>query len=320
MSEDHSQVGGGGDGGEEAVYDAVEEDYDSVRPPGVRFIATPEGQQYLRRFGVQGHRVNFSIIEPREGVNPVLWLEAAIRDIHNYVSARVPDQTLIGISICNDRFARGPGGLSFRPVANFNYADLWNLISSISQSNEILGIGEALVLQVCYVEMPVGAGGIKLNDVKKRSIVVINNNDNLCLPRALAVGLVYVARKAQDCAETRAEWNVIRDGRRKLQKERAEKLVADAGVNIPRAGCGFEELISFQNFFLASRIALVVFEKRTFGSGEPALFDGRSTLSELNIQLSGTIYLMFDERAQHFNLITNLFAAAGSHFFLFLLQ
>ena len=37
-----------------------------------------------------------------------------------------------------------------------------------------------------------------MNDVKKRSIVVINNNDNLCLPRAFVVGLVYVARKAQD--------------------------------------------------------------------------------------------------------------------------
>ena len=249
----------------------------------MRFIATPEGNQYLRRFGVQVHRVSFSIIDPRDGVNPVLWVEAAIRDIHNYISVRVPDQTLIGISICNDRFSRGSGGLSFRPIANFNYVDLWNLISSISQSNEILGIGEALVLQVCYIELPVGAGGIQLNEVRKKSILVINNNNNLCLPRVLAAGLVYEARQAQDCAEIRAEWNVIRDGRRKLQKERAEKLVVDAGINIPRAGCGFQELISFQNFFRASGIALVVFEKRTFGSGEPALFDGRTTLMDLNI-------------------------------------
>ena len=100
----------------------------------------------------------------------MLWVEAAIRDIHNYVSARVPGHTLIGISICNDRFSGASGGLLFRPVANFNYADLWNIISSISQSNEILGIGQALVLQLCYVEMPVGAGagGLKLNEVQKR--------------------------------------------------------------------------------------------------------------------------------------------------------
>ena len=69
------------------------------------------------------------------------------------------------------------------------------------------------------------------------------------LPRALAVGMVCVACKAQDCTETRAKWLVIHDGRRKMQKEHAERLVADAGVNIPRDGCGFEGLASFQNFF-----------------------------------------------------------------------
>ena len=81
--------------------------------------------------------------------------------------------------------------------------------------------------------------------------------------------MTYVEFKAQDCAETRAEWKVIRNGRRKMQKKRAERLVTDAGVNIPRVGCGFEELTSFQIFFLVSRIALVVFEKQNFGSGEP---------------------------------------------------
>ena len=144
---------------QEEVYDDPNdddnEDNDIVRPPGVRFAT-------------QGHRVSFYIIEPRVGINPVLWVEAAIRDIHNYVTERVPGRALIGISICNDRFSRGTGGLSFRPVENFNYADLWNLISSISQSNEILGIGVGLVLQVCYIEMPVGAGrcATKLNDVQ----------------------------------------------------------------------------------------------------------------------------------------------------------
>ena len=67
-----------------------------------------------------------------------------------------------------------------------------------------MGIEKALVLQVCYLKMPVsaGAGGFELNEVQKRSIVVINNNDNSCLTRALPAGLVYVARKALDYTET----------------------------------------------------------------------------------------------------------------------
>ena len=135
----------------------------------------------------------------------------------------------------------------------------------------------------------------------------------------VAVGMVYVACKAQDCTETGAKWLVIRDGRRKMQKEHAERLVADAGVNIPRDGCSFEKLAIFQNFFLARGIMLVVFEKQNFGSGEPPLFGGRNTLHELNIALRGITYLMFDERGRHFNLITNFVRCGGDVFFLFLL-
>ena len=130
-----------------------------------------------------------------------------------------------------------------------------------------------------------------MNDVQKRSIIVINNNDNLFLPHALTVGMVYGARKAQNCTETRAKWIVIRDGRRKMQKEHAGRLVADAGVNIPRDGCGFEELTSFQNFFHARGIALIVSEKQNFGSDEPPLFSGRKTLHEFII----FIYLFINQ-------------------------
>ena len=55
-------------------------------------------------FATQGHRVSFSIIEPRVGDNIVLWVEAAIKDIHNYITERVPGRAIIGISICNDLF------------------------------------------------------------------------------------------------------------------------------------------------------------------------------------------------------------------------
>ena len=110
MSEGQPQVGGGGTMEEEEnqqeqeeVWDeSNDEDYDIVQSPGVRFIDTIEGQQYLSRFATQDHKVSFSIIEPRVGINPVLWVEAAIRDIHNYITERVPGRALIGISICND--------------------------------------------------------------------------------------------------------------------------------------------------------------------------------------------------------------------------
>ena len=156
------------------------------------------------------------------------------------------------------------------------HLDLWNLISSISQSNAILGIDDTLALQIYYVDMPVGAGRAKqalsIGDIRKRSIVSIQNKDTLYLPRALVVARAHLGFKTNKCTATRKEWRVISDGRRKLQKERAEKLVADAGVILPLQGCGFRKLTVFQDFFAAEGIAIVIFEKSNLGSGEPPFF------------------------------------------------
>ena len=74
-------------------------------------------------------------------------------------------------------------------------------------------------------------------------------------------------------------------------------------------------MTEFQNFFAAEGIAIVIFDKCNLGSGEPPFFDGRKNLDDLNTRLDGVIYLIFEEQARHFNVVTNLFAAAGTIFF-----
>ena len=75
--------------------------------------------------------------------------------------------------------------------------------------------------------------------------MTIQNDDNLCLPWALVVARAHLTLKMQVCAATCKECQIIRDSRRKLQKERAEKLVNDAGVFLLYDGCGFRELLAF---------------------------------------------------------------------------
>ena len=92
--------------------------------------------------------------------------------------------------------------------------------------------------------------------------------------------------------------------------------MADAGIILPLQGCRFRELTVFQDFFCCGGgIAIVIFEKSNLGSGEPPFFDGRNSLHDINAPLHGVIYLIFEEQARHFNVITNLFAAPGSNFF-----
>ena len=84
----------------------------------------------------------------------------------------------------------------------------------------------------------------------------------------------------------------------------------DAGVFLPYGGCGFCELLAFQNFFVPEGIAIVVYEIQNLGNEEAPVFDGRNTIEELNTPLHGVIYLIFEERNRHFNVITNLFAVS----------
>ena len=90
-----------------------------------------------------------------------------------------------GFSIRSDHFLYGSGGLSFRPIENFFYEDLWNLISSLPPSNENFRIDETFTLQITFVNVPIGSGAkrknkLTIDSVTQRSILSIMNADNLC--------------------------------------------------------------------------------------------------------------------------------------------
>ena len=79
----------------------------------------------------------------------------------------------------------------------------------------------------------------------------------------------------------------------------------DAGVFLPHDGCGFRELLAFQNSYVPAGIATVVYEIQNLRNGEAPLFDDRNTIEELNTPLHDVIYFIFEERNRYFNVITN---------------
>jgi len=95
--------------------------------------------------------------------------------------------------------------------------------------------------------MPSGRGRVALThgDVAKRSIVEINNSDNLCFPRALVVAQTYSERGNIRTGELYEKWNAIRYPHSSLQRECALQLTRNAGVVIPEEGCGIREIERF---------------------------------------------------------------------------
>ena len=88
-----------------------------------------------------------------------------------------------------------------------------------------------------------------------------------------------------------------------------------ACVSISWNGCSINELEKFQQFYADRGIAIVVFDKDTFGSGESPFFDGRARLEGAEIEMRGIINLCYDARKKHFDTILNLTGVAKTKFF-----
>ena len=66
---------------------------------------------------------------------------------------------------------------------------------------------------------------------------------------------------------------------------------------------------------LQNNIVIVVYEKPTFGNGDPPFFDGRAQI-ETRGELKGVIInLCYDPRAKHFDTILNVIGLARTKFF-----
>ena len=121
-------------------------------------------------------------------------------------------------------------------------------IQRIIQSNQEFQLNDTIDVNVIHVSMPSGGKGSKRSEInlekhleKKRSIVRIQNGDNLCMARALVVA--------------KAKYKYVADYRKPQQTRLAQELHQNAGV--PLGPCGIEEAKQFQAYLTDYQISIV---------------------------------------------------------------
>ena len=82
---------------------------------------------------------------------------------------------------------------------------------------------------------------------KKKSVITINNNDDFCLARSLAVAIARI--------EKDPKYSQIKDPKRHLQLERALDL--HQAANVPLGPCGMDEVELFQQYLSNYQIIVV---------------------------------------------------------------
>ena len=149
-----------------------------------------------------------------------------------------------------------PISLPFMTVEELTTERVFSQIERVIQSNQEFRLNDTVTIDINHVKTPEGSGKSKLKRTslnirdhlkEKKSIIRINNTDDFCLARALAVAIARI--------ENDPKYNQITNSRNPLQRERAFDL--HEAANVPLGPCGIDEVKLFQNYLVNYQIIVV---------------------------------------------------------------
>ena len=146
-----------------------------------------------------------------------------------------------------------PISLPFMDVLQLTPERVFSQIERVIQSNRDFRLNDTVVVDIVHVEAPQGSGRKRtLLDIgeflhKKRSVITIQNNDDLCLARALVTAIAKI--------EKDPKYNSLIQPRGKVQERKARELHELA--NVPLGPCGIPEVQMFQNHLTNYEINIV---------------------------------------------------------------
>ena len=149
-----------------------------------------------------------------------------------------------------------PISLPFMTVEQLNAERVYSELERVIQSNQDFRLNDTVTIDINHVKTPQGSGKTKVKRTilnirdylkQKNSIVRINNTDDLCLARALAVSIARI--------EKDPKYDQIRHSNRLVQRERAFDL--HEAANVPLGPCGLNEVALFQQYLTNYQIIVV---------------------------------------------------------------
>ena len=147
-----------------------------------------------------------------------------------------------------------PISIPFMFVPQLTPERVFSQIERVVQSNREFRLNDTVIVDILHVEAPQGSGRSKRTTLnireylhKKGSVITIQNNDNLCLARALVVAVAKVENAP-------SYKNLIRSDR-SMQGKEAKKL--HAAANVPLGPCGIPEVKMFQKYLTKYEINIV---------------------------------------------------------------
>ena len=147
-----------------------------------------------------------------------------------------------------------PISLPFMTVKQLTTERVYSQIERVIQSNQEFRLNDTVIVDINHVAVPEGSGKNKrtifnIRDYlkQKKSVICINNTDDLCLARALAVAIARI--------EKDPKYKQILKSNRPVQRQRALDL--HQAANVPLGPCGIDEVKLFQDYLINYQIIVV---------------------------------------------------------------
>ena len=149
-----------------------------------------------------------------------------------------------------------PISLPFMTVERLTAERVYSQLERVIQSNQEFRLNHTVTIDINHIKTPVGSGRSKLKRTtynideyldRKNSVVRIKNNDDLCLARALVVGIAKVDKDPR--------YNQIKKSDRPVQREKA--LALHRAANVPLGPCGLNEVALFQQYLSDYQIRVI---------------------------------------------------------------
>ena len=149
-----------------------------------------------------------------------------------------------------------PISIPFLPVERLTTERVFSQIERVIQSNQDFRLNDTVTIDIIHVVAPQGSGKTRVKRTilnireylkKKKSIIPINNKDDFCLARALAVAIARIEKDPKYAQIIKPD--------RPVQLQRALDL--HRAANVPLGPCGMDEVKLFQQYLISYQIIVV---------------------------------------------------------------
>ena len=253
--EDETQTGRG----QKRKYESDDDESESEDEQGQYYYELKSSEKYhSKKFGMTAtdHRVQFNNV--LADFDLLQSYESTMKIFHHLLEeikeGMTPDDKVR--FILRSEQLDTPISLKFMTVEQLTTERVYSQIERVIQSNQEFRLNDTVIIDINHVATPVGSGRSKLKRTifnirdylkQKGSVICINNTDDLCLARALAVAIARI--------ENDPKYNQIRDSRRPVQRQRA--LALHQAANVPLGPCGINEVKLFQDYLVNYQIIVV---------------------------------------------------------------